>query len=53
MMHKNYHCDFFFKSHESYLCVLSLQKELSALHVSLAHQQATQVDTKDSTDHQV
>uniref|UniRef100_A0A3Q3K5Z6 Uncharacterized protein n=1 Tax=Monopterus albus TaxID=43700 RepID=A0A3Q3K5Z6_MONAL len=36
----------------SYLCVFIMQKELSALHLSLARQQVEGVPTKDGTDHQ-
>lgn len=41
----------FFYFVTSFLC--AFQKELSALRSSLAHQQATRVDAKDISDHQV
>lgn len=51
IIHKNKILFFFY--HMSYLSVLSMQEELSALHLSLAHHQVEGVAKKDSTDHQV
>lgn len=50
MMHKSNICGVIL-SQNSYLC--AMQKELSALRLSFAHQQATQVDTNNSSNHQV
>lgn len=43
----------FLRCYMSYSFVLSLQNELSALRLSLAHHQVEGVATEDSTDHQV